>query len=485
MNEFELKFQVPLHRAAAVEAALRRGRTTEKRLYARYFDTEDEALARHRLVLRLRQEGDAWVQTAKGPGTGYERMEHNVRAAAGEHAPDVERHAAHPVATALRGALADAAAPQLQPVFEVDVVRLARTVESAGTEVEIAFDRGEIRAAGRSHAVLELEFELKAGSAGAVVELASQWCREHNLWLDPLTKSGAGWRLAKGIAQSPAAHAGEVRPAGAKSELLAAVLASGLQQVLANAREIALGRHDDEHVHQLRVGLRRLRTALRELGMLGDLDALAREVLPPLQDVFHPAGEHRDRSTLVPALEQAAHEAGGPPLAWRPPLPDLGAAVRDWPFQDALLRVLACMQALATQPEDGGRRKARKAVAARLDRLHRRVLHASGDFPSLSPDGRHALRKRLKRLRYLAELTQPLFEAREVDQYVAHLKGLQDALGTYQDAVAGQALFTAHAMEEPDAWFAAGWLAGREPLLVAACERARRKAARKAQPFWN
>jgi CHAD domain-containing protein len=263
------------------------------------------------------------------------------------------------------------------------------------------------------------------------------------------------------------------------------VLASALQQVLANAREIALARHDDEHVHQLRVGLRRLRTALQELGKLGELEALAREVVPALQDVFHAAGEHRDRSTLVPALECAARAAGGPPLAWQPPLPDLAAAVRAWPFQDALLRVLASMQALAGQPDDGGRRKARKAVAARLDRLHRRVLRRGGDFRSLAPDERHAVRKRLKRLRYLAELTQPLFAAREVDAYVAQLKDLQDALGAYQDAVAGQGLFTAHAMEEPDAWFAAGWLAGREPMLVAACERARRKAARKARPFWD
>ena len=220
MNEFELKFQVPPGRAAAVEAALRRGHTTEKRLYARYFDTEDEALARNRLVLRLRQEGDTWVQTAKGAGTGYERMEHNVPAASGEEPPDVELHAAHPIAAALRGALAASAAPELRPVFETDVVRLARTVESAGTEVEIAFDRGEIRAAGRSYPVLELEFELKAGSAWAVVELASQWCREHGLWLDPLTKSGAGWRLAKGIAQSPAAHAEPVGPGHAPTAVM-------------------------------------------------------------------------------------------------------------------------------------------------------------------------------------------------------------------------------------------------------------------------
>ena len=108
MTEFELKFQVPPERVAAIEAALRRGPTAQSRLRARYFDTVDEALAGRGLVLRLRQEDDERVQTAKGPGPGgFERLEHNAPAA-GE-TPDPQLHDGHPVAGALRCALADAA----------------------------------------------------------------------------------------------------------------------------------------------------------------------------------------------------------------------------------------------------------------------------------------------------------------------------------------------------------------------------------------
>ncbi|WP_437893545.1 CYTH domain-containing protein [Sorangium sp. So ce124] len=57
MAELEIEFQVREGSAAGVEAALKRGTVRRTRLRARYFDTPDEALARARLVLRLRQEG--------------------------------------------------------------------------------------------------------------------------------------------------------------------------------------------------------------------------------------------------------------------------------------------------------------------------------------------------------------------------------------------------------------------------------------------
>jgi triphosphatase len=95
------------------------------------------------------------------------------------------------------------------------------------------------------------------------------------------------------------------------------------------------------------------------------------------------------------------------------------------------------------------------------------------------------VRKRLKRLRYLSELVRPLFDAKAVDRYVASLKHLQDALGAYQDAAAGQQMFARHAAEDGRAWFAAGWLAAREEDLAGHCERACRKTAEDAQPFWT
>lgn len=485
MTEFELKFQVPPDRAEAVRAAVARGESQRTPLRARYFDTSDEALVRAGIALRLRQEGEHWVQTAKGRGKGFERLEHDAPALEGEEGrPDVRLHDGHPIGPQLHAALANAASG-LHPVFETDVVRLSRSVATDGTEVEIAFDEGRIRAGARSQPVLELEFELKQGTPAALVVLAQHWCAEHGLWLDPLTKAGAGWRLAHDIATAPAAQAQAVEAADSPGALVASVLGSALRQVLANAREIAAGRHDDTHVHQLRVGIRRLRTALRDLDALHPLQALRAEVEPPLQALFRVLGEHRDRATLVPRLCEEIAAAGGPTLAWQPDLPDLGAAVRAPQVQHALVHLVGFVQELAHAPDDGKPKDARKQVAKRLAKLHRKLLRAGRQFEALAQADRHAERKRVKRLRYLAELTRPLFAGRAVDAYVDALERLQDALGAYQDAVAGRALFAQRAERgEPGAWFAAGWLAAREDTLAADCERACRKTARKAHAYW-
>jgi triphosphatase len=473
MTEFELKFQVPAESAAAVEAALRRGTVARTRLRARYFDTPDEALARAGLVLRLRQEGRNWVQTAKGPGdSGFERLEHNVtvQRGAGEAAPDPARHAGHPVHALLQKALRKAKGP-LQSTFETDVVRVARTVRASGTQVEIAFDRGTVRAGGRSQTVREVLFELAQG-----------WFEKHGLWLDPLTKSGLGRRLAKGATGQPAVTWQHV-PHG-QANLLPALLDACLRQILGNLRELAAGTGDDEHVHQLRVGLRHLRAFLRELRPLGAWAALPAHVEPALGRLFSVLGAHRDQATLLPALLQEVAHEGNPMRPWQPTLPDIAAAVREPVVQSALLHLVA----LAQEWREGGAPGAsalRKLARERLRRLHRKATREGLRFEVLVEAERHQVRKRLKRLRYLAELMRPLFATREVQAYVAALSDLQDALGRYQDAAAGRALLAQRAAEDPAAWFGVGWLAAREQALAAECAKACRRTVRLAQPFWR
>jgi inorganic triphosphatase YgiF len=110
MTEFELKLEIPPERLEAVLAAMRADKTRRKRLQACYFDTKDESLARNGIVLRLRREGRAWVQTAKCAGSGpLERLEHNVLLGALPDAapPDVSmgRHDGTPVGERIRQAL--------------------------------------------------------------------------------------------------------------------------------------------------------------------------------------------------------------------------------------------------------------------------------------------------------------------------------------------------------------------------------------------
>src|SRR5690606_30270667 len=68
MLERELKFHVPARQRAGVKAHLRKLKAEPIALHARYFDTPDQALARAQIALRLRLEGDVWVQTMKTPG---------------------------------------------------------------------------------------------------------------------------------------------------------------------------------------------------------------------------------------------------------------------------------------------------------------------------------------------------------------------------------------------------------------------------------
>ncbi|MDB5731120.1 MAG: domain containing protein, partial [Variovorax sp.] len=97
-TETEFKFHIPSERLKAVESALRGAAAVRTHLQARYFDTEDGALAAHGVVLRLRQEGRRWVQTAKAAGDGpLHRLEHNVDLG-------VARASAPPVLDALRHA---------------------------------------------------------------------------------------------------------------------------------------------------------------------------------------------------------------------------------------------------------------------------------------------------------------------------------------------------------------------------------------------
>lgn len=497
MTEFELKLEIPPARLASVEAALRRGMTRTQRLRARYFDTADGALAAQGVVLRLRKEGRHWVQTAKAPGSRpLERLEHNV--ALGSQTaplPDLSRHDGTPVGEHIRQALKrqpNAAAPDLTLVYATDMVRLTRTVRARGALVELALDQGHITAGDRTLPVRELELELKQGQAAGAVALATTWCLRHGLWLSSVSKSQKGERLALGqdFGAAVGAEAPRFPRHASGREVAAAVVATCLNQVLANASDVAAGCSAEENIHQLRVGLRRLRTALQELEALaGGWGDQGEEWKAVLAGVFRELGQHRDRDYLLGKLQGQIEAAGGPPLDWQETLgalPGTAESVRAPAFQHALLGLIGFVHTVpggeASAPDDTS---PKKFLRKRLARLHKQVLACGRQFTALPEAEQHALRKRLKRLRYLAEFAQPLFAKRKAAAYLAALKPLQDALGLYHDEVAALQVWQGLSGHDPRALFGAGWLSARREVHVQACQQACDLLARQARPFWN
>jgi triphosphatase len=497
MTEFELKLEVPAHCAEAVEAAVRHGPVVRQRLLARYFDTPDRLLAAQGVVVRLRKEGTQWVQTAKAPGKRpLERLEHNVDIT-GRATPllDLGRHHGTPVGERIRRTLKlepDQAFPPLEQVYQTDISRLSRIVSAGEASVEIAWDTGRISAATsegkRSLPVRELELELKQGSPANAVELARYWCQAHGLWLSSVSKSMKGQRLAEAqpFGTAVTAQAPRFGRNASGRTMAAAVLASCLDQVLANASDVASGCSDAEHIHQLRVGLRRLRTALRELGTL--IEGVDSTWEAPIVALFRALGEHRDRDYLLHSVQGQMSAAGGPPLDWSATLtelPDTAAAVRAPAFQEALIGLIGLVHAASANEGMQPDQSAKRTVRRRLQKLYKEAVAEGRQFLKLEETMQHRLRKRLKRLRYLAEFSRPLFTGRQVDAFVAVLKPVQDALGGYNDELAALLAWQQLVNDDARAWFGTGWLSARRAANEQACLQACQTFARDAKPFWD
>ena len=262
-------------------------------------------------------------------------------------------------------------------------------------------------------------------------------------------------------------------------------VAACLDPVLRNARELSAGSQDPEHVHQLRVGLRRLRTALRELPEFNARLDPGWE--PVLAHTFRELGKHRDQALLASNTGQALWRAGAPGLEvdaehTRSPAPASLARAR--PLQQAL-KALSQFTVESPGPDacafEGD---TLEAVGARLDQLHRQVRKSGKRFAEMPAEEQHAVRKRLKRLRYLAEFIAPAYGASKVSAYFDALKPAQDALGEHNDEATALDHFRARTARHPEAWFAVGWLTARQPVSAHVAAKALRRAG-KARPFWH
>ena len=486
--EIELKFQVPPAARAGVRRAVATRTAVVTRLQAVYADTADDRLAGAAMALRLRKEGRIWVQTLKGRGDGLmQRLEdeHPLPAQRGEPALDPTRHAGSMAGERLQALLADGAA--LLPVYRTDVRRTHRQVRSGGALIEIAFDEGHISAGSRHLALCEIEFELLSGPPQALIALASRWVERHGLWLDVRTKSERGHRLARGLHTVPAVRAAAVPLSkGASTGAAFGTIAhAALLQILPNAAEVAGGSGLPEHLHQLRVGLRRLRSALRLFAdWSGDADsALALD--QALREPFNRLGEARDQDALA--------AAGGPPL---PPLPAAGvepaAVLHERGFTLAILNAMQMATAAAqgnarVLPAEPGAEpplKLREAARRALQRSWRKAMTGADAFATLEIEAQHRTRKRLKRFRYGAEFVVDLFPGKATAQTLSALRKALDALGAYNDALVASDRFAAHVDADPRAWFAIGWLASQRERLLEDAARSLRRLHRTPR-FWR
>ena len=493
MTEFELKFALDPGGIAALRRAapLAGIRPARQRVLNLYFDTPRAELARAQMALRLRRAGGRWFQTLKagasGAGGVHSRSEWEFPRPGANL--DLSLFADTPLV-----ALKDAGRlhERLKTVFTVIFDRETWIVQGPpGSRIEVALDCGEASAAGRREAICEVELEVLEGDALAAFDLANALLDHAALRPSAVTKAERGWRLARGERLVPVkARRADLEETLTPGQAAHATLAEGLAHMQAN-EEGVLASADPEFVHQMRVALRRVRSALRDFrevlgpgfeassdelrwiaGVLGaarDWDVLATFMLPQLLASHGDAKLARRLRALVAArrgkARTAVHAAIGSPRHARLVL--------------GLARALS--QPAPGQPGDAPLADFASRV---LRKRHKNLLaHAQG-LAGFTAAERHALRIAAKRLRYGVEGFAPLFRGRRVDAYLETLSDIQDDLGLANDAATAGRLLAKLDLPEAFREYARGWLAAFTGACTTGLDRhvARLKDARR---FWH
>jgi triphosphatase len=256
-------------------------------------------------------------------------------------------------------------------------------------------------------------------------------------------------------------------PAGASNgEALRLIAAACLAHLTSN-HHCLLASGAPESIHQMRVALRRLRSALslfkamlhdphsqalraelrwmqQCLGAARDADVLIAEILAPVEREF---GSARGLHELVKLVEQRRKSDRAAMLA----------EVKSPRFTKGLLRLACWLEDMP--PADG---PVRELALDTLNRRYRRVRKQMSRFHKLDEAGRHDVRIQIKKLRYSIDFFGGLISDRRAAKMTGQLAALQEVFGHLNDIASGNRLLHQIASQSaaPNISWAAGLVTG-------------------------
>jgi inorganic triphosphatase YgiF len=510
-HEIELKLEVPPKTIRALKRmrSLRRnGHPRDKDLVSVYFDTAKHKLRKHGMSLRVRHAGDARVQTVKADRESAAGLfqRHEWEAPIASDTPDL-RAARHTALDRLNG---KKLARTLAPMFETRVHRTVLPLRRNGSRIELTLDQGQVRLGRKSAPISEVELELKRGHAADLFAVARELTGRVPTRFAVRSKADRGYAL---LDDQPIAAVGRrniaLDPRMSVADAFRAIALGCLHHIAAN--EPAVRERDAEGVHEMRVGLRRLRAAMAlfadllddeetaslkgelkwltgELGPARDLDVYVTGNIKPLQRSLP---DRRGLDVLQRDLD--AQRAGAFARARH--------AVASARYRMLLLDTLGWIEAgewRASEDQLIAARRCRNAQDFARNELARRVRKArkkAAKLAKLDARGRHKLRIAIKKLRYAADFFAGLFDGRNAQKrqrrFERGLAALQDSLGALNDIAVHQKIAGKVGGErgrKRQRAFAVGLVSGREQSRVAPLRGAAVEAAdrfRQARAFWN
>jgi triphosphatase len=507
--ESEVKFEAStrdLRKLAAARILRRRDGQLPRHKYlvSTYFDTPKLLLRKNGITLRVRQTGKKRVQTIKtvNGGLALSRGEWEHKLDGDE--PDLRAARG----TALEPLLSGKLKRDLEPIFATHVQRTFLPLRSGNSQIELALDEGHVRAGQKSSPLAEVELELKKGTASDLFKAARLVAGLAPIKLALKNKSEQGYDL---IADQPsrAFHGSKIilAPDTGIAAAFQVIGRSVLTHIAAN--EPAVRAADPDGVHQMRVGVRRLRAAIAVFSELLDCNQ-TEQIKRDLKWLAGKLAPVRDLDVFLKGKIETLEGSDAPPAG----LPELKSELvyrRDVAAESAKVAIATTRYRLLIFNilewiEDGKwlrqsraheHRKIRPFAAHLFERRTKKARRKARRAGEVDAHKRHKLRIAIKKLRYSLYFFESLFSrgegAKALSRYKEYLKDLQDNLGALNDIAVHQKLASKLASgsggPNPElVSFAAGVITGCErgeirPILAEVTRTAHK--LRQARKFWT
>ncbi len=406
-----------------------------------YFDTPKQDLRAAGFTLRIRTAGGRHVQTIKAVGSAAAGLfarpewEHDVAGLEPELDPG----------SPICAIVAHDRLGTVRPAFTVAIKRRQWLVTRDDGTVEIVADTGCVTASDRTTPVSELEFELKGGTPTAIFTLARTLGKQIPVHLGVLTKGERGYRLiAAAMLGAIKAERLELAADTTTAEAFAQIVGTCLRHFRLN--ENLLRRAPDaEALHQTRVALRRLRSAL-SLFKRAVADARFPHIASELKWLAASLGPARDIDVLRDRLGEGSNAAltAARDDAYAVAL----AALDSQRTRDLMIDLVewTALGAWRLQPLDPAMVQAPAALfaSAAIRELNLRIKHRGRDLDQLDDESRHQIRITAKKLRYATGFFESLYplkrSRRRLKAFKKRLEALQDHLGQLNDLATAPAL---------------------------------------------
>lgn len=309
----------------------------------------------------------------------------------------------------------------------------------------MALDLGFLSSNDSQEPISEIELEFKAGNIGRLFDIALELQKAIPLKIENRSKAQRAYSYY--LPQPAKVFKANFPILDNKMDANAAfkqIVWECISHLQGN-QDVVIEQSDEEGIHQMRVAMRRLRSALSlfkkilgpksikhlltelnwlsgKLGKARDLDVFITQTLPSISGYLE---QHQGMLTL----ERKALDAKA--MAYNQVIETLSSQ-----RYHRLLLILSAWvenERWHKNHKNFKNLQLNELAATTLNKLHSRLLSHSGHFLNMRPEERHAIRIAGKKLRYAAEFFASIYASKSSRTYIKLLTQLQDTLGRIND----------------------------------------------------